>query len=523
MLLLVALSLTVGTQIQGMTSLSSYDPYPLYSSIYPYALLATHYKEALQHHKTKYLNDRVRVSISPFSQSADRGRNSYRNRVPLGDIHGRTNMIALFYDSYLKTQLEELLAFEITEGCAEPITNPIESDPNKEFGFFSIPLQYKKRGARFEAEMLLFKGCGDAIGFTIKAGVAEVKQSDIQFNDLTPQALGIACPVATKGCADPGTNTCAVPNPQDPTGVSPVYMTADAIAAPSLNCPYPPENTIYPPQRFKPCCDSTLCLTYDCTCKQEVIEHIMRKHDTIAQFLGLDYNDYQKLSAEDLRLGLYWRHVYNVVNEENTYARLLVTPFVEAEVAIPFANQINTHHMFAAPLGNNHHASFGAMGGFTFDFLDSIDLTISGAYTTFLKQQYSHYHLPTNTLEGGIYPYDANVTIKPAGTWNVGVGIHAEHFLANLSMWAEYMFISHGTDDITICQPFIPEGSDYYTQGFLIKLAESRTQWEAQLFNIGLNYDISDHIVLGFLWQAPVWQRNGYQSGTVLGTITVCY
>ena len=49
----------------------------------------------------------------------------------------------------------------------------------------------------------------------------------------------------------------------------------------------------------------------------------------------------------------------------------------------------------------------------------------------------------------------------------------------------------------------------------------NRSRWSNHVVNVGLTYDISPNIALGFLWQAPVAQHNSYRQTTLMGSFIV--
>jgi hypothetical protein len=74
-------------------------------------------------------------------------------------------------------------------------------------------------------------------------------------------------------------------------------------------------------------------------------------------------------------------------------------------------------------------------------------------------------------------------------------------------MFFQYINLEHQPDCIKLNAPdpaFMPEILSR-TTGFKVKLA-----------NIGFTYDFTPHFSIGFLWQAPWFQRNAYRSTTVM-------
>lgn len=535
--------------LQGMPNLTINDPFPLYSSVYPYSYLATRQKANLMNFSYAYAENRFRISCSGYHQFANCGYNSERHAVNLGDLpNGRWNILGLFYDPPLRDVLfNALCIFPTTSpatappqgcensyaipaddtlktgnNCFRTITDPNLVDPNQEFGFFTIPLAYRKYGVRFESEILLIDRCYYAVGLRVQWGISDIRQTVRAFNDLTCQALGIACP-ATAIRGDQGTNSGPAPTAQAPIAVAPPFV--NPLTEPPCPIPgcEPCDNCVTPLQEFQPTETETLALGFDAKCKQFVIENIMGRQDEIARVLGLDIRNYHKVGLDDLRVGLFYRHIFIINEDDERYPRVLFMPFAELIGGIPMAKEIDQRDIFAVPLGNNRFTSVGGQTGFTIDFLDTIDITFAAGFAYFFKRDICNFRLPTNSAESGIFPYSADVTIRPGPTWHANIGIHGYHFLPNCSFWAEYSVVSHTQDDIKVCRSFIPENSNYFETGFDVERAEHFSKWEAHMANFAFNFDLSDNFSIGILFQAPVRQRNVYKSSTLLGTITFVY
>lgn len=529
-LLPVVLLICMSSSLVGMfPNLTRNDPLPLYSTKFPFAYLSTRQKAGWMRFDYSYTQPRFRVSASGYRQYANRARNDERNVIYLGDINGPWNMLAFFYDPKLREVLYKALDIDtstLSEECKNLIEKAQYSDPNQEFGFFSVPLLYRKYGARFESELILIDDCFDAVGLMIQWGINDIRQTVIQdgFCDLTWQALGKAGPAKmgprgeTAGCTDPA------PADNIP-GVTPPFVSPYAIP-PCMNTACNVDgrkDCVKECQYFMPCCDSKLCLSYDAACKKFVIEQIMSQKDKIAKIIGLDICNYHKVGLDDLRLSMYWRKLYLINEDDERYPRLVFMPFAQLGVGIPMMKGVTNSEVFALPNGNNHHTYVSGRTGFTLDFLDTIDIYFSGGFSYFFKREYCNYYMPTAPQESGIFPYSADVSIRPGPTWTFNFGMHAWHFLDNLSVWIDYNIVSHATDKIEVCRSFIPEGSIYYEQGFDVDRAECLTKWESHVVNVGFNYDLFDCLAIGILWQAPARQRNAYRSGTILGSLHFTY
>ncbi len=527
--------------LHGFPNLTNNDPFPLYSTVYPYSYLATRQKASLMRFDYSYVENRFRVSASGYHQFARCGFNSERHPVPLGDLaRGRWNMFGLFYDPKLRKTLYNALCIhkkgktppigcktstEIPDdpdggSCEKFIIDPKLVDPNKEFGFFSIPLDYKRFGVRFESEILLIDRCFYGVGLKVQWGISDVRQSVRAFNDFTCQALGIACPASPRKKID---GNGPEPNPQAPIAVAPPFVDPKTQPpCPIPNCE-PCDKCVIPLQRFKPEVNATVSQGFPAECKEFVIDNIMNQKDAIARVLGLDICNFHKVGLDDLRLSLFWRHIFIMNEDDERYPRVNFMPFAEIGAGIPMTKQIRPSDMFAVPIGNNHFTSVGGLTGFTIDYLDTIDFTFAAGFSYFFRRDICNFRMPTNHAESGIFPYTADVSIRPGPTWHVNVGLHAYHFLGNTSFWAEYSVISHTEDDIKVCRSFIPEDSIYFETGFDVARAECFSKWESHVANIGFNYDLSDNFSIGLVFQAPVRQRNSYKASTVLGSISFVY
>ncbi len=518
--------LTFCIPVYGFPTTTPNDPYPFFSSYYPYSFLTARQKANLMRFDYTYAENRFRLSVSGFAQHANCGRNSEGNSVNLGDINGRWNMLGLFYDPKLREVLFEGLLGTRTPNlsaeCASLITDPRFVDPNREFGFFSIPLRYRKHGVRFETEILLIDRCFYGVGLRVQWGIAAIRQTVKAFEDFTCQALGIACPASPRVITNEGG-----PNPQTkpPTGITPPFRDPTGpLAVGEPLCPPDRERECVPLlQPFQPCNTQTVCLSFPGECKQFVIENIMKQRDRIAQILGLDICNFHKIGMDDLYVSIYWRHLY-IMNEDNeNYPRVNFMPFAEGGVGIPMFKEERNKQLFAVPFGSNRHASIIGRAGFTIDFPDTIDLIVSGGFSFFVKRDYCNYRMPTNSAESGIFPYAADVSLRPGPTLYGTIGMHAYHFLDNLSFWGEYCIVSHADDEIKVCRSLIPQDSIYFETGFDVNRAECFSKWEAHFVNLGFHYDLTDNFSIGLLLQVPVRQRNAYRSHTVLGSINFVY
>lgn len=475
--------LALGTHaLCGMTNLTSNDPYPIYTTADPHNFLNIREKQALKGYEVYGAPERAQISISGYRQSASTGSTVNREDVELGDLTGRWNVLGLFFPepdgstaveqlllSVLNiTQAEKDKCFNSNPGADEVnLADPSNSDVNKEFGFFTVPIKYRKAGLRFDIDIDLV--CGFA--FKIQGGVADLRQT-ATFVDLTCSATGLACPT------------------HDPAG------TGDA------------------------CVNETCCIDiFTCECKKLVIDKIMKQFDSIiTPTLGLNASNYHTVGAEDTRLTLYWRRMYEINRLRPSWARFIITPFLEAEVAIPTGKKGCPHALFALPLGNDGHWGYGFNGGFTIDWVDTVEIGFEASMTKFHSRRVCDVPVPTHELQSGVFPRLATLIRSPGTNWAFMATLSAYHFLDRLSFWFQYAFVNHDQDCFTILSTNAGSASN-----IILKKMIANSKWESQVANVGFNYDISPNIALGVLWQAPLRRRNAYRSTTIMGSIVVSF
>lgn len=457
-----------------LTSLAKNDVFPLFTTLnLDDAWLLT--KQQLENKDiewSKRKKDHVEISITPFGQDADRGKTikgsscsapdvpAQINECPgfdtaLGDLTGRSSMIALLYgklpegqqtlpggpDGYLSQAFKEFFGETTPQGT---ITNEGNIDPAQLFGYFSFPLNYRKRGVRFELTGLFV----DDFGFRIQAGVSSIRQvveKRINATDISPFS------------------------PENP----------------NMN-------------------------------KDTVNEFLMDQVDNIAAQMKLDIGDLVQTSSEEVRINLFYRHVFELNDHNNKWSHFLFIPYFEASGGFSPGKKNNPSQLWAVPFGNNGHPSTGCTAGVNFDFVESIELGGEIGFTHFFKRNFDNYRVPNSQFQTTMFPFTTNVSVQPGNNWYFSARIAAFHFLGHLSMHFEWIVVDHKQDKITLRTPD-PNGA------FLPGVLEKTTSFKAKLGNAGFNYDVSPNIGLGFLWQIPFSQRNSYRSSTVMAGINVTF
>jgi hypothetical protein len=264
------------------------------------------------------------------------------------------------------------------------------------------------------------------------------------------------------------------------------------------------------PGSTAPSCDtaSSNPAPYPNVTKDNVETYLMCKLNAIAQEIGLELHDMHKAAAEDTTLGLFWRHGFKLpADKDHGWEQFLVIPHLFVAYIAPTGQEKKTAHAFDLPFGNNGHKAVGVKGGIDLDFTETIELGWELGFVHFWDHRFNDYFVPTSALQQGIFPFKTDVSITPGFNWHFGLHIQAHHFLEKLSFYGQWVIMEHKNDKIKICN-----GDSAYVPEAL----ECKTGWKAQVFNTALNYDISPHIGLGMLWQAPLSQRNAFRSTTLM-------
>lgn len=464
----IACLLTINSIQANLSSLAKNDAYPMFSSLDPATFLLGY--EKLKYRNIEWAKEKGRyaiLAISPFAQNADKGKpiegqssieglckedNITDCSDALGDLTGRTGMIALIYGplpegvnqwtSTLQTARENLFPDQVMTDPNAVLDDPMKIDTNQDFGYFSFPLKYRKRGVRFDIYLQFW----DDIGINIQTGVSSIRQTIQKRINLTDEVV----------------------DPETQFGLT----------------------------------------------RTQVNTNLMEPFENIAQEIDLDVCNFQQNSIEEIRLSLYWRHAYEINKNKYDFPYLLVIPYLEIGGSTSPGKKKNPNKFFGLPFGNNEHASVGLTGGIDFDFIESIEVGGEVGFTHFFDKSFSNFRVPTNKFQTTIFPFTTDVKISPGRNWHFAGKITAYHFLDKLSMYFQYVLIEHKDDDIKL------KRSD---PTFLPKVLEKTTGWKTKLANIGFNYDISPNLLLGFLWQAPLSQRNTYRSTTILFTFNATF
>lgn len=445
----------------------------MYTAVDELSYLTTRRKRDMMDMESYGKPEHVRISVSPFRQSANYGYNLNGDRVELGDINGRWNILGLFYPDKLRSTGETVTTFgsnlltlvginpnSVT--CFQTTTTdsviiPRNVDKEREFGFFNVPMTYRKQGARFEVEF----GGWAGFGIRIQTGIADLCQT-ATFVDLTCQSADNSC-----------VSSCTIQ-------------------------------------------------AFDCWCKKYTIDNVMAQFETlIAPALGYSTAPYHVTSMEDFRISLFWR----TLNENNfetqpAWAPFVFMPYFSIDGLLSGLGSCprNYSQLFSLSTDCDGFNAIGLTAGFTVDWVDTVQIGIKMSGLAFDCQTKYGVPVPTNEFQSGVYPITADLNIKPGSNWSFEATLTCYQFLERLSFYGQYVMVHHSPDCITL-------NTECSTPLYAILLdkLERESQWTSQLANFSLWYDISPSVELGFLVQLPIVQNAAYRSTTILGTIALTF
>ncbi len=242
--------------------------------------------------------------------------------------------------------------------------------------------------------------------------------------------------------------------------------------------------------------------------------------DLLAPNTGTDYDidSFNDFGFEDLRFQFFARHTFAMQpKDDGDYAPMLITPYAIMGYTVPLSSVRNFSELYSLSFGNNGHQSIGGNVGITFDFIDTIEIGFEGGITCFLSQDIFGMPVPNHELQRVLYPYRRDVHYEPGFNWQFGANLNAIEFIKNISFLFDYDFIQHTQDTITQLPNQI--GNEYFKPEML----EELSPWTSQMFTAAFDFKIQPGIHLSLAWQGALSQVNAYCSNTILGSLSFLF
>lgn len=465
----------------GHSKLTAYDPTPAFTAGNPLSPYITTANCCPEH--------RAQFSASTYRQYTKTGKAKPMDAdVPLGDIHGRWNTFGLFYFEkddnhdmsdffYSSLPLQEFAMITTGDPAAPPLNewfyflsesrnHDAAPDATESFGYYSVPIDYRKYGVRFEADIATPFG----LGARVDVGIAHITQRP-EFQDQTPKSAWY-----TKPSDIPGS----------------IVASGD-----------------------------------DTMFKNVLTAGITNHPDIIADLLDLSIDEFDKSGIDAVDLSLYWSRSWESNRESSRdLPYLTFTPYVAGELSLPTSAKRDTRELFAVPFGNNGHWGYGFTAGFGINFLESIQFGIDASMTKFNRRLYPNHPTPTSEYQVGWVPRKADLMIRPGTNWSFGATIAADDFIEHVSFSSQFRYVHHDLDKITLVRtrplPTMigtPEGSTDFADNLRLDVLEDQSIWSSCFLTTAFTFTISNNIELGLLWQAPIRQRAAPRPMTWLGSV----
>jgi hypothetical protein len=376
------------------------------------------------------------------------------------------------------------------------------ADDTKYFGAFSMPIDYKKQGLRFEINI----NGGDYFGLTIQSGFVNIQQ---KFTNSIVAQSSNATSGATAGQTAPGPYSLSELLTTPPTGggsvayISPLYAELNDQLG-SGYAAYVAGTSPGPSQE--------IFNTWICNNLDNLLDPECGHKQNLCPF--------DEYSMEDVRVIMTLQKCFDPNrsrndDDEDEWPDMLFTPYVWVGGTWPSATEINYKQLLSLPFGNNGHPSIGGGIGMTFDFAESVEVGVEGGGTYFFPKEENR-PFPTHPLQRILYPFNANVQTSPGANWHFKALLNCYQFLKHVNFWLTYELIEHRKDDFRVCGPSDPQ---YFYPDVLTCVSD----WRGQFFNAAIVFDIQPGLQASLVWQQPISPRNAYYPVSILGSINFMF
>lgn len=412
-----------------------------------------------------YKKSTLSLHFTPFFQHTGSASKAEGGKVPAGNIYGRWNMYALFYNPN-SIQGQDLRNYNAGQVTAQNFTQTnFNTDFTQEPNFSpddaraltgsyqTVSIKYEKLGLRGQMAFDFAFG----FGLVVKGGVAHYKQIPTFAIDQNLQNI--------------------------------LFPPAEAPATPPLD-------------------------SLDAKTTQKFVNEFLSEgpRRRIAQDLGLDLSEQRKTDLEDMHIGIRW-HVPFKVREKDELL-FTVAPFLSIGAWLPLAQKQDRNKAFSLSLGNDGFTGISLEGAFSFDFPETVQVSAGGGGVFFTTCDINNYRVPTSEFQAGIIPWATSVTKEPGPLWYVNVSLKAEQFIPDFSFYCDYIYTEHLRDKLTL-----KETNADRRKLFLPEKSMRESSWKIQNFNAGLKYDLSRCCAFGLAIQSTISSARTYRPTTFLGSI----
>lgn len=243
--------------------------------------------------------------------------------------------------------------------------------------------------------------------------------------------------------------------------------------------------------------------------------------NNIFKELNLGVNEVRNTEMEDTHLQLSWQIPFHLKEENEIVAT--IAPWLAVGCWAPTGNTKDYNRAFDLSTGNNGHTGVTAECAINLDFTGTIQISTGGGVLWLQDKNFDNFRLPSNQYQTGFYPWTTSVNVDPGMTWYLNLSFKAENFVPHIegfSFFFDFVYSYHEHDKYTVNDRSSIRES-YFDPA--LKYIKETSSWKSQLLNFGFNYQPTNHLLLGFLVQAPVSGIKVYRSVTTMGTVTFTF
>lgn len=433
-------------------------------------------------------NGELNLYVSPFyqhtssaSQDGSGNKTGARNKVATGNILGRWNMFALFYNDARPT------------GKLTPTLTAAKTIVNGLTGQDSL---YKINGT-LAPSPVLFKNFTLEQNFDLENGqideIGTYKEVNIEYEKLGLRTrfgydfafgLGIALKAGIASYKQ-----------------TPVYAL-DSIIDDTL------KNTAAPSGS-----ESTAVIQMSEPIAQQLFDKLLSKSSmiSIAKELDLNLVEQRRTEPEDMHVSVYW-HIPIKIKGENDQT-FHVVPHLSVGAWLPFGQEIDPNQPFTISTGNDGFTGGTVEASIAFDFPEALQVSFGGGVAFYGDKELKNQRVPTSIYQVGIIPWTTTINRQPGAVWYVNASFKADNFVKDFSFFCDYVYTEHAQDSITII-----ESNATRKAKFLPAELEKRSAWKIQNFNAGMEYAMNQHCAFGIGVQGTIEGVRTYRPTTIIGS-----
>lgn len=242
--------------------------------------------------------------------------------------------------------------------------------------------------------------------------------------------------------------------------------------------------------------------------------------------LGYDMDAYNEWTVEDTYFAADFAYPLMFRSKEG-HDVVKVWPTLSIGAWMPTSKTkkaTEPEHLFRVPIGNDGHTGLCVDGSMNFDFKNTITMNLGVGATFFDKKTFDKFPLKIHPKQRGIKPWLVKMDRRMGQTYCAHGAINSLNFIDGMTAYAEYTYISHKNDDLTIAnaelKAVIDQDKDML-DGLNDQIRE--TAWSTQELHCGLSYQVTQNLELGVSFKAHVAGEAVPRVKTVMGTMKVAF